>query len=76
MNGKFLKRLFLLIITSGILIFSACTGNQAQELYKTAEFEELQKNQEHAIQLYEEIIEKHPDSEFAQKARIRLSELE
>lgn len=45
------------------------------ELYDTAQFEELQKNKKHAAELYEEIIKKYPDSEYAKKAKERLSKL-
>ncbi len=55
------------------LVFSACSGNNAEELYKTAQFEELQNNQEHAAELYQEIIDKYPENEFALKAKERLS---
>jgi len=35
----------------------------------------LQKNREHAQQLYEDILKKYPQSEYAKKAETRLSEL-
>jgi outer membrane protein assembly factor BamD (BamD/ComL family) len=57
------------------LALSACSPNGAKELYETAQFEELQTNNDHAIQLYEEILAKYPESEFAQKAEQRLAEL-
>ena len=50
--------------------------NRAQELFETAELEELQNNQDHARQLYQEIIRKFPDSEYAKNAEERLSRLE
>ncbi len=55
--------------------FSGCSGNKAAELFDTAKFEELQNNKEHAIQLYEEIVRKYPESDSAKKAAKRLSEL-
>ena len=54
---------------------SACTGNKASELYDTARFEELQHNQEHARELYGEIVRKYPESEYAKKAQERLADL-
>ena len=57
------------------LALSGCSGNKAQELFETAQFEEMQKNQDHAVQLYEEILKKHPESEYAKKAEERLSQL-
>ena len=70
-----MKQLVLVFIMICILVFSACSGNSAEELFETALFEELQRNHEHAIQLYEEIIEKHTGSEYAKKAEDRLSEM-
>lgn len=53
----------------GLLI--AC-GEDPRQLYETARFEEQQQNRTHAQELYERIIQQHPDSEFAEKARQRL----
>lgn len=58
-----------------LITFAACSGNSAEETFKTAQFEELQNNNEHAEQLYNEIINKHPESEYADRAKERLSEL-
>lgn len=60
-----------------LAFFSACSnpeGNSA-ELYETAQFEEEQFNTKHAKQLYEEILQKYPDSSFAAKAKKRLEVL-
>ena len=57
------------------LFFAGCSGG-AEELFETAQFEELQKNRPHAIQLYREIVEKHPKSPYAVTAQERLAELE
>lgn len=56
----------------------ACTSAEraAQEAYELAQFEEKQGNAEHARQLYQEIVTKHPDTSWAEKARGRLSELQ
>ena len=69
------KSLILSLIVLFALAFFSCTSDNSRELYETAQFEELQKNYSHARQLYDEIIKKHPESEFAEKARKRLSEL-
>ncbi len=53
-----------------------CSGNQDQELFETAELEELQSNYEHSKELYREIIEKYRDSQYANEARDRLSALQ
>ncbi|UCD36628.1 MAG: tetratricopeptide repeat protein [Nitrospiraceae bacterium] len=65
----------VILAITGLITLAACTGHQAEELFKTAEFEELQNNREHARQLYEEIIQKYPESDYARKADARLSEL-
>lgn len=53
-----------------------CSGNKPAELYETAGFEELQNNNEHALKLYREIVEKYPDSKYAKKAEERIFEIE
>lgn len=52
-----------------------CSDNRAAELFETAKLEELQNNPSHAIELYEELVSKYPDSEVAVKARQRLADL-
>lgn len=54
----------------------ACGGENPEELYSTAQFEEKQTNIEHARQLYSQIIENYPDSKFSKKAKDRLEILE
>ena len=71
-----MKQTILVLMMIMVLAFAGCTGNNAGELFETAEFEELQKNSIHAAELYKEILEKHPDSKYAQKARERLKVLE
>lgn len=68
-----MRRLAIIVLFS--LMLAACSSNDPKELYETAQFEELQHNTGHAIELYSEIIKKHPQSEYAQKAKERLSEL-
>jgi outer membrane protein assembly factor BamD (BamD/ComL family) len=70
------KKPILVLLTALLLGFSGCSGKKAEELYETAQFEELQKNYPHAKQLYNEILEKHPSSEAAKKASERLKALE
>jgi TolA-binding protein len=43
---------------------------------RTAEFEELQRNHEHARQIYARVIERFPGSPEAKKAADRLATLE
>ncbi len=71
MKKGFLLPLFLVFA----LALSACTGGSAKELFETAKFEEVQNNKEHAIELYEEIVKKHPKSEYAKRAEERLKKL-
>ena len=71
-----MKKTVLIGMMLCIFAFPACSGKRAEELYETAQFEELQRNRKHATQLYREIIEKYPKSEFAKKAAERLSALE
>ncbi len=71
-----MKYTILILIIIGVMNFSGCSGNNAQELYKTAKLEELQNNPEHARQLYQEIIKKYPKSEYAKNAKNRLSALQ
>jgi outer membrane protein assembly factor BamD (BamD/ComL family) len=47
-------------------------GEDPRQLFETAQFEEQQHNRAHAQELYEQIIQQHPESEFAEKARKRL----
>ena len=57
------------------MLLSACGGG-AKEILETAEFEELQRNTKHARELYQEILQKHPDSPEAAKAKERLAALD
>lgn len=65
-----MKKLLCLVF----LCLLSCSSGPS-ELYETAEFEMLQTNYPHASQLYQEIIDKHPESEYAAKARARLQEI-
>ena len=64
------RALFLSIILILFVVFGC--ADKAEEKYETAQFEELQTNFTHAKKLYTTIIEKYPDSEYADKARKRL----
>lgn len=65
----------------GVLAFVAvllagCWGESVEQMMRTAEFEELQRNHEHARQIYQRVIEKFPDTAEARKAAERLAALE
>ena len=66
-----MKRLCFLIL----LLLASC-GQSPEQLFETAEFEMMQTNYPYANALYQEILEKHPNSKFAERARKRLRELQ
>ena len=55
------------------LVLWAC-GEDPQQLFETAQFEEQQQNRAHAQELYERIVRDHPATEVAKKAQERLEE--
>ncbi len=50
-------------------------GEDPKQLFETAQFEEQQQNQTHARELYQRVVQTHPESEWAQKAKVRLAEM-
>ena len=70
-----MSRRFLVLWLIFALVLSGCSGKKAEELFETARLEELQNAPDHALKLYQEIVDKYPESEYAQKARERLSVL-
>lgn len=60
-----------LVVMMGWVV--AC-GEDPQQLFETAQFEEQQHNQAHAQELYERILRDHPESAAARKAEERLKE--
>jgi TolA-binding protein len=72
-----MNRLLSAIAVGALLVtLSGCFGESAQQLMQTAEFEELQHNEEHARKLYARVISEYPASAEAQKAAERLKALE
>jgi outer membrane protein assembly factor BamD (BamD/ComL family) len=69
-------RLTTILLLLGILLTAGCAGEKGKDLFETARFEEQQHNQEHAVQLYREILKKYPESSFAEKAGKRLAEIQ
>ena len=67
------SKIVLLLICFAIAL-SGCS-DKAEELFETAKLEELQNARDHAIELYQEIVDKYPESEYAQKAKERLSKM-
>lgn len=75
LRGDLMKRLVLIFCAALAIAFAGCSGNNAAELYETAQLEELQQNHEHAMSIYQEIIERYPEGKHAENARARLSAL-
>lgn len=71
-----MKRIILPFLFAFAMAISACSGNEAEQLFETAQLEEVQHNKEHALQLYREIVEKFPDSEYARNAQERVDALQ
>ena len=70
-----MTRTILILITVCLAALAGCSGDKGKELYETARFEEQQHNTGHARQLYEEIVRKHPDTDYATRAAERLQAL-
>jgi TolA-binding protein len=68
-----MRRFFLVMLAA--LLLTGCQ-DRAEQLFETAQLEEKQFNEEHAAELYRQILEKHPRSAFAPKAKERLDALE
>lgn len=62
----------VLLVLIVVLPLAGC-GDGGEEMFETAQFEEVQNNKEHARKLYNRILRDHPDSPFAVKARERLA---
>ena len=69
---KHVGRWLGLALVMGVIM--AC-GEDPQQLFETAQFEEEQHNQAHARELYERIVRDHAKSPVAQQAEERLKEL-
>ncbi len=63
-----MNRTILVLMMILTLAFSGCSEKKAKDLFETAQFEELQKNQKHAKQLYEEVIKKYLKTVYAKRA--------
>ena len=69
-----MKKIFYLVLLSLQLTLISC-GDSPNQLFDTAELEMIQTNYPNATKLYQEIIEKHPNSDLAAKSRERLDEI-
>lgn len=68
------KMLMFLLVWVALVGVIGC-GEDPKQLFETAQFEEKQNNQAHARELYERIIQTHPASKWANKAKARLGEM-
>ena len=75
MRDKRWKRWLILAVWGSVWGLSGC-GEDPKQLFETAQFEERQNNQSHARELYEQIVQVHPESEWAKQAKERLDEME
>ncbi|MEK6678922.1 MAG: tetratricopeptide repeat protein, partial [Nitrospirota bacterium] len=66
-----MRHVILILLMTFFVSLCGCS-DKAAEIYDIAQFEEKQKNNKHAAELYEDIIKKYPDSEYAKKAKQRL----
>jgi TolA-binding protein len=74
-NGAAMKKTLWCFVFAMFLALSGCSNEKAKTIYETAELEELQRNYDHAIELYRELIKKYPESAYAEKATDRLGKL-
>ena len=65
----------LLLAGCFLALLMGC-GDQAKDIFETAQFEEKQFNKPHATKLYRQIVEQYPDSRYPSQAKSRLAELE
>jgi outer membrane protein assembly factor BamD (BamD/ComL family) len=70
-----MKRMIMILVGIAALTLAGCSGDTVKADFETAQLEELQNNYDHAKELYRNIIEKHPESEYAAKAREKLDAL-
>lgn len=70
-----MKRSALLVCLSIMLALAGCSGDKGKQQLETAQFEEKQNNREHAIKLYEEVVNRYPGSANARTAQERLNAL-
>lgn len=70
-----MKKYALLVCLSIMLALAGCSGDKGKQQLETAQFEEKQNNRDHAIKLYEEVVNKYPGSANAKTAQERLDAL-
>jgi hypothetical protein len=76
MLGSLQRSIAVSLLVASALLAGGCPGESAEQIMKTAEFEVLQRNTDHARQLYQRIIDEYPGSAEAKTAAERLATLE
>ena len=71
----FLNGLNMGLMSGALILALQGCGEDPQQLFETAQFEEKQRNLTHAQELYERIIRDYPESKMAQQAQVRLKAL-
>lgn len=74
-RGQIMKRIVLVLTILLAITSFGCSGSTPEDLFDTAKLEELQDNHEHARELYQQIIEKYPESEYAKQSKERLTKM-
>ncbi len=69
------KNLCYIVGATVLLVMLFACGENPEQLFETAQFEEQQHNQAHAKELYERILRDHAKSPVARQAEARLKEL-
>lgn len=75
-HGTKMKRLCLIALLLTVVLLPACSGQQAQEWYDTAQLEELQNSPDRARELYQRIVDEYPDNSLSKKAAERLAAID
>jgi pimeloyl-ACP methyl ester carboxylesterase len=68
--------LLLFLIFIFLLFTCACSDKKAQEMLDLAQFEELQMNDTHALEIYRDIIKRFPETEAAKTAALKIKGIE
>jgi GWxTD domain-containing protein len=68
MNKKIFKIFLLLLLFSFTTMLSGNSGKEADKLYQSAKKERIERNWEKAISLYQELIDRFPESNYSDDA--------
>jgi len=76
MHGGVKRILAKLSLAAVLLASPGCFGENPAQMLETAKFEELQRNEPHAREIYQRLIASFPDRPEAAEARRRLAALD